>query len=264
MDDVVARLAGNLIAALVFMSAVWLLSVRHKNAGIVDSFWGPGFILLAGLTAWQAPGFGGRQTLLLALTLAWGLRLSLHITWRNWGQGEDRRYQAFRAKHGEAFWWKSLLVIFWLQGLLMWLIALGLQAGLMSAQPAHFTWQDRLGTLVWLIGFAFEAAADWQLARFKADPANRGRVMNQGVWRYSRHPNYFGETLIWWGIFLVALADPGNWWAVISPVTITFLLLRVSGVSLLEKDMEERRPEYRQYQESTSTFLPWFPRRPAP
>lgn len=263
MDTTLDILGRNLLAALAVMTAVWLLSVKKQNVGIVDSFWGPGFIVVAGLTAATAGGFGGRQTLVLALTMVWGLRLSLHITWRNWGQGEDRRYQAFRAKHGEAFWWKSLGVVFWLQGLLLWIISLGVQGAMLAPEPAHFTWQDRLGTLVWLTGLAWEAAADWQLARFKADPANRGRVMDRGVWRYSRHPNYFGETLVWWGIFLIALADPGNWWTIISPLTITFLLLRVSGVTLLEKELPERRPEYRRYQESTSAFIPWWPRRRA-
>lgn len=251
---------GNFLAALLFMTGVWLLSLKKHNASIVDSFWGLGFVFLAWLTASHGAGFPGRRTLILALVSLWGLRLSLHITWRNWGQGEDRRYQVWRQKYGPSFWWQSLWRVFWLQGVLLWLIALAPQAALLSPKPDHVTWVDRLGTLIWLTGFTFEAVADWQLARFKADPANRGQVMDQGLWRYSRHPNYFGETLVWWGIFIIALAEPGNWWTIISPLTITFLLLKVSGVTLLEKELPERRPAYRAYQERTSAFFPWFPK----
>jgi steroid 5-alpha reductase family enzyme len=261
VDDINLIVMRNFFAAMVFMTAVWMLSLKKHNAGIVDSFWGLGFILIAWLTAVQTSGFAGRKTLLLTLTTLWGLRLSLHITWRNWGQEEDRRYRKWRADYGAAFWWKSLFIIFWLQGFLLWIISLGLQAGQISPQPLRFTWLDRLGTLVWLVGFLFESFADWQLAAFKADPANKGKVMNRGLWYYSRHPNYFGETLVWWGIFFIALSNAGNWWTIVSPVTITFLLLRVSGVTLLEKDIQERRPEYRAYQENTSPFIPWFPRR---
>lgn len=258
--SVLATYLTNLGAAWVFMTMVWLLSLKKRNASIVDSFWGLGFILLAWLTAGHGAGFVGRRTLLLALISLWGLRLSLHITWRNWGQGEDRRYQVWRQKYGESFWWQSLWRVFGLQGLLLWIISLAPQAALLSPEPGWFTWADRLGTLLWLVGFLFEALADWQLARFKGDPANRGQVMDRGLWRYSRHPNYFGETLVWWGIFLISLSAWGNWWTIISPLTITFLLLKVSGVTLLEKELPERRPAYRAYQKRTSAFVPWFPR----
>jgi steroid 5-alpha reductase family enzyme len=144
---------------------------------------------------------------------------------------------------------------------LLWLVSLAVQLGQVSPTPAGLTGLDLLGILVWGAGFTFEAVADWQLARFKADPANRGRVMDQGLWAYSRHPNYFGESLIWWGLFLIALATPYGWWALISPVVITFLLLKVSGVVLLEKDIAERRPDYREYLETTSAFIPWFPKK---
>jgi steroid 5-alpha reductase family enzyme len=261
MEGMMAGYLANLLAALLFMTAVWLLSLKLQNASIVDSFWGLGFVFLAWLTAGQGSGFTGRQTLVLALITLWGVRLAAHITWRNWGHGEDRRYQVWRQRYGASFWWQSLFRVFWLQAVLLWLIALAPQAALFSPTPATFTWADRLGTLIWLVGFTFEAVADWQLARFKADPANRGLVMEQGLWRYSRHPNYFGETLVWWGIYLIALANPHNWWTVISPVTITFLLLKVSGVTLLEKDLPERRPAYRDYQERTSAFVPWLPKK---
>jgi steroid 5-alpha reductase family enzyme len=250
----------NFLAAVGFMAFVWLLSLPTKNASLADIFWGLGFVLLAWLSFFGAGGYLGRKLLLTLLTSAWGLRLSLHIAWRNWGHGEDRRYQAWRAKRGASFWWVSLFTVFLIQAVLLWFVSLAVQIGQISPTPAHLTGLDLLGSLVWVAGFTFEAVADWQLARFKADPANRGKVMNQGLWRYSRHPNYFGESLIWWGLFLIALATPHGWWALISPLVITFLLLKVSGVTLLEKDIVERRPEYREYLETTSAFIPWFPK----
>lgn len=218
-------------------------------------------MLLAWLSFAQADGYLGRKLLLALLTTVWGLRLSLHIAWRNWGQGEDRRYQAWRAKRGESFWWVSIFPVFLTQAALLWLVSLAIQIGQVAPTPARLTGLDLLGALVWAAGFTFEAGADWPLARFKADPANRGRVMNRGLWAYSRHPNYFGESLIWWGLFLIVLATPWGWWALVSPVVITFLLLRVSGVTLLERNIVERRPEYREYLETTSPFVPWFPKR---
>jgi steroid 5-alpha reductase family enzyme len=243
------------------MGCVWLLSLPTRNASLADIFWGLGFVLIAWLSFALTGGYLGRKLLLALLTTAWGLRLSLHIAWRNWGQGEDRRYQDWRAKRGASFWWVSLFTVFLIQAVLLWLISLAVQFGQISPAPARFTGLDFLGSLVWAAGFTFEAVADWQLARFKADPANRGKVMNRGLWAYSRHPNYFGESLIWWGLFLVALATPYGWWALISPVVITFLLLKVSGVVLLEKDIVARRPEYQEYLETTSAFIPWFPKR---
>jgi steroid 5-alpha reductase family enzyme len=154
--------------------------------------------------------------------------------------------------------------VFLTQAVLLWLVSLAVQIGQLSPSPARLTSLDLLGALVWAVGFSWEAVADWQLARFKADPGNRGKVMNRGLWAYSRHPNYFGESLIWWGLFLIALATPLGWWALVSPLVITFLLLRVSGVTLLEKDIVERRPEYREYLETTSPFLPWFPKKKRP
>ncbi len=243
------------------MAGVWLLSLPTRNASLADIFWGPGFVLIAWLTFALTPGYPGRKLLLSLLTTLWGLRLAVHIAWRNRGKGEDRRYQAWRAKWGASFWWVSLFTVFLTQAVLLWLVSLSLQLGQISALPARRTTLDFLGAGLWAVGFAFEAVADWQLARFKADPANRGRVMNRGLWAYSRHPNYFGEALMWWGLFLIALATPGGGWALISPLVITFLLLKVSGVVLLEKDIGERRPEYREYQEITSAFIPWFPKR---
>lgn len=255
-----AILALNLLAALLFMYSVWLLSLVKKNASLVDVFWGLGFILIAWLTFSKADGYPARQLLLVLLTSIWGFRLSLHILLRNRGKGEDRRYQAWRDKHGESFGWVSLFTIFGTQALLLWVVSLVVQFGQLSPVPGRLTLWDGLGVLVWGVGFGFEGVADWQLTRFKADPNNKGKVMDQGLWKYSRHPNYFGETLIWWGMFLITFSTPYGYWAIISPITITFLLLKVSGVTLLEKDITERRPEYRDYMKNTNAFMPWFPK----
>ena len=261
MENELYILTFNLGATVALMTGVWLLSLVKRDASVVDVFWGLGFVLVAWLTFFQTDGYLGRKLLLIMLTTIWGLRLAVHILVRNWGHGEDRRYQAWRTQHGERFWWISLFTVFGLQAVLLWVISIVVQVGQLSPEPARFVWLDGLGATLWAIGFGFEAVADWQLARFKADPANLGKVMNHGLWAYSRHPNYFGECLVWWGLYLITLATPGGAWAIISPVVITFLLLKVSGVTLLEKTILDTRPEYKDYIKTTSSFFPWFPKK---
>ena len=261
MDVLWTIYGANLAILFGCMIGLWLLSLVLKNASIVDIFWGLGFVIVAWITFHMADGYLGRKVLICTLVTLWGLRLAIHIGGRNWGKGEDRRYQAWRAKYGPRFWWVSLFTVFGTQGILLWVISLVTQAGQISPEPNRWVWQDALGLLVWAIGFFFEALGDWQLARFKANPENRGKVMDRGLWAYTRHPNYFGECLMWWGLFLIAQAAPGNIWTIISPLTITMLLLKVSGVTLLEKSIVETRPKYKDYIESTSAFLPWFPKR---
>jgi steroid 5-alpha reductase family enzyme len=264
MEGTLLYYAWHLAAALGFMTCVWLLSLALRNAAVADIFWGPGFVLLAWLSFFSSQGYLGRKLLMAGLVSLWGLRLALHIGARNWGKTEDRRYQAWRREKGRDFWWISLFTVFGVQGLLLWMISLVVQAGQLSPAPDHFTVLDVLGSILWGAGFLFEALGDWQLTRFKADPGNKGKVMNRGLWRYTRHPNYFGESLMWWGIYLIALSAPGTLWTIVSPVTITFLLLKVSGVTLLERTIVESRPGYREYQERTSAFIPWFPRKEKP
>jgi steroid 5-alpha reductase family enzyme len=251
----------NLVAALALFFCVWLLSLPLRNASIVDVFWGLGFVLLAWLTFFKTDGYVGRRLLLAILVTIWGLRLSLHIGWRNRGKGEDRRYQAWRAEHGRRFWWVSLFTVFGVQALLMWVISLSFQAGQIPRVPARLTLLDGLGLLIWVTGFLFEVIGDQQLSGFKSDPANKGKVMDRGLWAYTRHPNYFGEMLMWWGIFLIVISAPGRLWTIISPITITFLLLKVSGVTLLEKTIVETRPGYAEYRNRTNAFFPWFPKK---
>jgi steroid 5-alpha reductase family enzyme len=250
----------GLVVLLGAMTLLWLLSLAKRDASIIDVFWGFGFVGLTWLYRTLGPEANPRQWLLLFLVTAWGVRLALYILWRNWGHGEDRRYQAMRAYRGEPFWWMSLVTIFFLQAVLLWIIAAPLSVVQITARQPAWSWTDILGVLFWGVGFFFEAVGDWQLTRFKAHPANRGRVMRSGLWAYTRHPNYFGDAMVWWGYFFFALSVPGGAWTVIGPLLMTFLLLKVSGVALLEQTITERRPEYRDYIDSTSAFLPWFPR----
>jgi steroid 5-alpha reductase family enzyme len=254
-------LIGTAAAVGVLMLVVWIASLALRDASIVDRFWGLGFVLVAAGVFPVAAGPLERRVLLLALAGIWGLRLAWHITRRNWGHGEDVRYQKMRAYWGERFWWVSLLTVFLLQGVLLWLVSLPLQVGQASATPERLTWLDALGALVWLVGFAFEAIGDAQLRAFKADPANRGQVMDRGLWRYTRHPNYFGDALLWWGIFLVASQTEGGLWTVASPLIMTFLLTRLSGVPMLERQLRKTRPGYAEYCQRTSAFFPLPPRR---
>ena len=256
MSAIAIYLPG-LAAVIGLMSLLWLVSLALRNASIVDIFWGAGFVVVGWLYFFLAEqGALERKLLLGALIAIWGLRLSLYILARNLGKGEDFRYVAMRQAAGGGWWWQSYFKVFALQGALMWLISAPLLAGQIGATPAGLTILDGLGVLVWAVGFFFEAVGDWQLARFKADPANRDQVMNRGVWRYTRHPNYFGDAAQWWGFFLIAAAA-GGWITVFAPILMTFLLVRVSGNALLEKSLNGR-PGYREYVETTSGFIPWF------
>jgi steroid 5-alpha reductase family enzyme len=242
------------------MIMLWLISLILKNSSIVDSFWGMGFILAAWVYFVLSPdGFLGRKLLISILVTLWGLRLSLYITWRNWGKGEDFRYRKWRDEAGTSWWWLSFLRVFLLQGILLWIISMPLLAAQFGATPVQFTWLDGLGLFVWLVGFLFESIGDWQLAVFKAKPENRGKVMSNGVWHYTRHPNYFGDAAQWWGFYLLAASTLVGLWTIYSPVLMTLLLLRVSGVALLEKTLTETRAGYRDYIKTTSAFVPWFP-----
>ncbi len=241
--------------------ALWLASLVKKDASIIDPWWSL-FFLAAALIAyfWRDAAPAPRQTLLFALVVIWSLRLSLYLTWRNWNEPEDYRYRAWREAHGAAWKWRSLFTVFMLQGALAWIVATPLAAALHGDAPAGLGWLDGLGALVWAVGFYFEAAGDWRLSRFKADPANKGRVLNVGVWRYTRHPNYFGDAAQWWGFYLIAVAA-GEAWTFFGPLIMTGLLLKVSGVALLEKSLVKTKPQYADYMARTPAFFPWFPKK---
>jgi steroid 5-alpha reductase family enzyme len=231
----------------------WLLSLIRGNVSIVDSLWSLMFVLAACTYAVAAPTLGPRAPLILSLVTIWALRLSIHITVRNWGHGEDRRYQAIRSRNQPHFAVKSLYLIFAFQALLAWIISLPLLGAILNAGPLGIL--DVAGAGLWLLGFTFEAGGDWQLARFKADPANQSKVMDRGFWRYTRHPNYFGDFCVWWGLYLIAAAA-GAWWSIVGPLCMAVMLMRVSGVTLLEKDIGERRPQYLDYIRQTNAFFP--------
>lgn len=249
-------------AVIALMLATWALSLVRRDASLVDSVWGAGFALIAALGLALGAGAPARRGLVAAMVVIWGLRLSLHIHRRNRGRGEDYRYRAMRERHGERFGRVSLWTVFLLQGGLMLIVAAPILAASTAPEPARLGPLDFAGLGVWLAGFLFEAIGDAQLARFKADPAHRGRVMDRGLWRYTRHPNYFGDALLWWGIFLPAAATPGGFATAIGPALMTFLLVRVSGVALLEKGLAQSKPGWREYVEQTSAFVPWLPHRP--
>jgi steroid 5-alpha reductase family enzyme len=247
--------AAAMIALAVGM---WLLSVKLRDVSIVDSAWSIFFLLFALVLAWRLGDRSVGTLAMLVLVAAWALRLSIYITWRNHGHGEDRRYQAIRARNQPNFASKSLYLVFLLQAVLAFVIAMPLLPALNGANGANLvTW---LGMAVAAFGLLFETIGDAQMARFKADPASTGQVMDRGLWRYTRHPNYFGESVFWWGVWL-ASASLGGAWTVFSPVLMTFLLLRVSGVPLLEADLKQRRPAYAEYLRTTSSFVPWPPKR---
>ena len=252
-------LAG-LVATTVPALSCWFASLPLRDASIVDRAWSLLFVA-AGASYALLLGAGRPRVLLtLALLICWAARLALHITLRNWGHGEDRRYQQIRRNHEPGFAWKSLYIVFGLQAVLAWIISLPLLGSMAGERPPG--WRDVPGLVLWLAGFLCEWLADSQLTRFRADPGNHGAVMDRGLWRYSRHPNYFGECCLWWGFYLLA-ASAGAWWTIVAPVLMTVLLLRVSGVALLERDIAERRPAYREYIGRTSAFFPG-PRRAAP
>jgi steroid 5-alpha reductase family enzyme len=238
---------------LVAATITWLVSLPMRNVAIVDSLWSLMFVAAGVVYALASDPRAPRLSLVLWLLVVWALRLSIYITARGIGKGEGPRYHAIRARNEPGFAWKSLYLVFWLQALLAWIISLPLLGAFASNRPLGLL--DWLGAALWLVGFVFEAVGDWQLARFKRDPANAGQVMNRGLWRYTRHPNYFGELCIWWGFWLIALSA-GAWWAIAGPLLISFLLLKVSGVTLLEKDIGNRRPRYADYVLKTNAFFP--------
>jgi len=250
----------GLAATFAIAVLTWIMSVAKRDVSIVDSVWSV-LILGAAVTyACTLAAPGPRSALVLGLVTAWAVRLAYYITRRNWGEPEDHRYQAIRKRNEPGFTLKSLYLVFGLQAVLAWIVSLALLAALAGDRPLGPL--DAIGAAAFLFGLAFETIGDLQLARFKADAQNRGRVLDTGLWRYTRHPNYFGEFCVWWGAYLIALAAGGisTLWTIVSPLLMSILLMKVSGVALLEKDIGERRPNYRDYIARTNAFFPGIPR----
>jgi steroid 5-alpha reductase family enzyme len=245
------------LAALPFLlgaaALTWVVSAVKRNVTIVDTLWSLLFVIAAAVYVTAADAPSQRAWLVLCMVGLWGVRLAAYLAWRNRGHEEDRRYQAIRQRNEPNFALKSLWLIFGFQAVLAWIISLPLAGAIAGDAPLGLL--DGLGVALWAVGLYFEAAGDWQLARFKADPGNTGRVMDRGLWRYTRHPNYFGDFCVWWGLYLVALSA-GAWWSIAGPLIMSFLLLRFSGVRLLERDIGERRPAYAEYVRRTNAFFP--------
>ena len=245
------------VAIGIAMLALWLVSLPLRNASIADIFWPLGFVLVA-IVSWRANGCISRRILVGTLVAVWGLRLAVHLFLRNRGHGEDPRYRAMRRRWGESrFPFVSLFTVFVFQGILMWIVSLPVQGSFSS--PARIGPLDVVGAAVWLVGFSFEAVGDLQLTRFRTDPSSGGKILDRGLWRYTRHPNYFGNATLWWGIGLIAVSAH-RWWTLVGPLVMTVLLLRVSGVPLLERRMKRTRPGYEAYVARTSAFFPLPPR----
>lgn len=249
-----------LFIILLFMTLLWIVSLKLKNASIVDPFWGIGFVILGVFYYINTEGYGIRKNIILFLLLIWGFRLSLYLLWRNWGKSEDYRYQQFRNDFGkERYWWISYFQVFILQGVLLWLISAPLLAAqyFLPNQPLGFF--DAFAIFLWIIGFAFEAGGDFQLAKFKSKPTNKGKLLTTGFWKYTRHPNYFGDATIWWsfGLFSVAV---NCFTPLLSSILMSFLIVKISGVALLERTLKEVKPSYQNYIQNTNAFFPWFPK----
>ncbi len=249
------------LALLVFlyMSAWFVWSVVKKRNDVADVAWGLGFILVAWISFFIGNGESARGLLVGILISIWGLRLAWHIHVRNRGKTEDYRYAKWRQEWGKWFYFRSYAQVYMLQGFLLYLIILPVFF-INRESVSSFNYLDILGVAVWLIGFFFEVVGDAQLARFIKNPSNKGALMQEGLWRYTRHPNYFGEVTLWWGIWLISISSSVNVLSVIGPLTITFLILKVSGIPLLEKKYEGR-PDFEAYKRKTSMFLPLPPKK---
>lgn len=251
----------SLILVLCCMTLLWALSLALKNAGIVDVFWGGGFVLLSGFYLVKAGTWDIRSVLLAGMVTLWGVRLSIHIFIRNYGKGEDFRYANFRRNYGERRYpWISFFQVFMLQGILMWLVSLTLAGVFIHSGKTAFGLADVPGIAVWLTGFIFETVGDAQLSRFRREKQNEGKILQSGLWRYTRHPNYFGDAAVWWGFALLCIAT-ASYWHVAGSLLMTFLIIRISGVAMLEKSLIKNKPDYGAYAQRTSAFFPWFPKK---
>jgi steroid 5-alpha reductase family enzyme len=251
----------GLALILAMMTALWVISIPIKNVSIVDLFWGFGIVITCFIYFLNTDGHEARKIILSIMVTIWGLRLSVYLAWRNLGKGEDFRYKKFRRDYGEhRYWWISFFQTFLLQGILMWLISAPLLGAQYYGQEKALNIIDYLGIVVWIIGFIFEAGGDLQLTRFKADPSKKGKVLDKGFWRYTRHPNYFGDAAVWTGYGIICISA-GSYLPVLGSVLMIALIIKVSGVALLEKTLKVSKPEYKDYIEKTSAFIPWFPKK---
>ena len=255
--DILLANAG-VVAALMLL--IWLISLPLRDVSIVDIGWGLGFVFIAWVTFFVTGSATTRKIILVTCTTIWGVRLSGYLAWRNLSKPEDYRYQAMRSRYASNFAFTSLFVVFGLQGIVMWVVSLPIQLSQMTQNPDRLGLTCLLGVIAWLIGFSFESIGDLQLAHFKRDPANTDKVLDRGLWRYTRHPNYFGDFMVWWGLYLISFGNGSTWWSIVSPIVMSIFLMRISGVTLLEKALLNRKPNYVEYVRRTSAFFPMRPR----
>jgi steroid 5-alpha reductase family enzyme len=254
----------NLSLILFLMTGLWGLSLAIRDSSIADIFWGIGLVIVGWFSYLVTDGDATRRLLVAVLVTVWGVRLALYIGRRNWGR-EDARYARLRAHvegQGKNYALHSLIHIYWQQGFFMWLVGLVLIFPIATGSPQQLGLLAWIGVALWVVGMFFETVGDWQLARFLDNPDNQGRVMDQGLWRYTRHPNYFGESCVWVGFFLIALENPLAWITIISPAVIIYVLVGPLGKELLERRMSKKRPEFADYKRRTSGFFPLPPRKP--
>lgn len=257
----VALFLNASLIILVLVTLLWLLSVFIKNVSIVDLFWGFGFVVVNTFYAFTSGELSSRKILLLVLVTLWGLRLTIYLAFRNIGEGEDFRYREFRRSYGaHRYWWVSFFQTFLLQGTLLMIVSLPLLGVHGNSNSGTLTIIDYVGIFVWLVGFAFEAGGDYQLTKFKSNIENRGKVLNTGFWKYTRHPNYFGDSAVWWSFALFSIAA-GSYWQIVGSVIMTLLIIKISGVALLEKTLKTSKPQYAEYIRKTNAFFPWVPKK---
>lgn len=245
---------------LSLVTLLWVWSVFIKNVSIIDIFWGLGYVIVNSLYFFSSEVYNQRKIVLLILVALWGLRLTVYLGWRNYGKQEDYRYQEFRKKFGpERYWWFSYFQVFLLQGTLIMIISLPFLGIHGDNNVNALNLLDYIAIVFWLIGFLFETIGDYQLAKFKSNPNNKGNVLNSGLWRYTRHPNYFGDATVWFAYALFSIAA-GSYWFIIGPIIMVFLIIKVSGVALLEDTLKDTKPKYKEYIQKTNSFFPWFPK----
>lgn len=263
MQDLLLVLATNLGIAIGAVLLLWAISIPLRDVSIIDMFFAVILFAITAVSFVLGAGVPARKQLLLVLVGLWALRITVHLVRRNWGHGEDPRYSKLRGwvKDDRSFVWLSLRKVFLLQGIVIWFVSLPVQVAQVYAAPATLGWFAWLGAALWLAGFVFESVADHQLIRFRAEPANQGKVLQTGLWKYSRHPNYFGELCVWWGLFLIACDNVAGFLTVIGPLLYSYLIINVTGQRTLDKKLSREKPGYADYMQRTSGLVPLPPKR---
>jgi steroid 5-alpha reductase family enzyme len=263
LQEIGTLFAVNFAVAIGAVIVLWLISIPIRDVSIIDMFFAVILFAITVVSFVLGGGAENRKLLVLVLVGLWALRITVHLIKRNWGHGEDPRYTKLRSwvKDDRSFNWLSLRKVFLLQGMVLWVTSFPVQAAMVFEQPASLGWPALAGIALWTVGFLFEAISDAQLTRFRADESKRGTVLQTGLWKYSRHPNYFGELCVWWGLFLVACDHPAGSFTIIGPLVYSYLVINITGQRTLDKKLAKEKPGYREYMETTSGLIPMPPRK---